>query len=164
VGPGSVDPQPYLIVPVPSVETLSSLPKFSLADRATQLNKFEVLLLNPDQALEFNTFFDERKLDVPEPLFQAWLLLKNSSLPTEDQAINRVLSNHTASNVPKRKNKRTAAVPMGPARYNPSSPEWEEILHDQAAKKKYSGKENISSKRKAPANFVGTKSKKAKVV
>ena len=54
----------------------------------------------------------------------------------------KVLEDHTASNVPKKKTNRKRNLPIGPARYDPSSPEWEEILKDQAAKKR---KENVTT-------------------
>ena len=64
-----------------------------------------------------------------EPLFQAWLVLKNASLPTESQAL------HTSTNIPKKKTTRKRNLPEGPARYDISSPEWENILIEQASKK-----------------------------
>ena len=75
-----------------------------------------------------------------EPLFQSWLSLKVASVPSEAEAINLVLSKHTASGVPKRKARRQVKLPVGPARYDPSSPEWKEILveqdNDKAKKRK----------------------------
>ena len=77
-----------------------------------------------------------------EPLFQSWLSLKIASVPSEAEAIKLVLSKHTASGVPKRKARRQVKLPVGPARYDPSSPEWKEILVEQ--------EENKSKKRKSP--------------
>ena len=73
-------------------------------------------------------------------------ILKNVSLPTEKQALKKVLKDHTASNVPRKKTNHKRNLPVGPARYNPSSPEWEEILQDQAVKKK---KENVTTRKPA---------------
>ena len=61
---------------------------------------------------------------------------QDASLPTKAQALKKVLGDHTASNVPKKKTNRKRNLPLGPARYDPSSPEWEEILLEQASKKK----------------------------
>ena len=106
------------------------------------MKKFEFLLLSEETADEFNKLFAERKLDIQEPLFQSWLILKNAFLPTEAQALKKVLGDHTASNVPKKKTNRKRNLPLGPARYDPSSPEWEEILLEQASKKKKTSSEN----------------------
>ena len=122
------------------------------------MQKFEFLLLSEETAEEFNQLFTDRKLDIQEPLFQSWLILKNASLPTEAQALDKVLGDHTASNVPKNKTNRKRNLPIGPARYDPSSPEWEEILQEQASKKKNPAKIKKkpapaqSNKKKAPAN------------
>ena len=124
--------------------TFATVPKFSLSERLVMLNKFEVLLLTSEQIQEFNKFFKERKLHLEEPVYQSWLHLKIASVPSEAEAIQQVLSKHTASNVPKRKTKRIAQLPDGPARYDPSSPEWKKILEEQENKKE-KGK-----KRKAP--------------
>ena len=132
---------------------LATVPDFSLAERATQLNKFEVLLLTPEQVSEFNKHFSDRNLKISEPLFQAWLTLKNASLPTESQALMEVIAGHTAANIPKKKTARKQNLPKGPARYNINSPEWENILVDRANKisaqtSKKSGAAKKSSKKK----------------
>jgi hypothetical protein len=114
---------------------MSSYPQFILAERATKLSKYEVLLLTPEQVSEFNRHFTERNLDIMEPLFKAWLVLKNASLPTESQALQEVTANHTATNIPKKKTNRKRNLPEGPARYDISSPERENILIEQASKK-----------------------------
>ena len=119
-------------------QELSSTPEVSLADRANHLLKYEVLLLTKNQIEEFNQLFNERNLSSAEPLFQAWLVLKNASLPTEDQALQNVLQSHTASNVPKKKTAIRRNLPIGPGRYNPSGPEWESILEEREKKKKTS--------------------------
>ena len=122
--------------------SLYSVPQFTLSDRLTMLNKFEVLLLSSEQISEFTQLFKERKIDVKEPLFQSWLSLKIASVPSEAEAIKLILSKHTASGVPKRKARRQVNLPVGPARYDPSSPEWKQILVEQ--------EENKSKKRKSP--------------
>ena len=119
-------------------QDLSSTPEVSLEERANHLLKYEVLLLTQNQIAEFNQLFSERKLSSADHLFQAWLILKNASLPTEAQALQNVLQSHTASNIPKKKTAVRRNLPSGPARYNPSGPEWEDILEEQAKKKKTS--------------------------
>ena len=129
---------PSVTSPSPSssqTPIIPSLPMFSLSDRVTQLNKYEVLMLTQEQVSDFNKLFVERRLEVAEPIFQAWVLLKNATLPSEFQALSNVFSDHTATNIPKRQRKRNATLPVRPARYDPSSPEWKKILVDQLEKK-----------------------------
>ena len=137
-------------------ESLSSVPQFTLSDRLTMLNKFEVLLLSSEQISEFNQLFKDRKLGVKEPLFQSWLSLKIASVPCEAEALQIVLSKHTSSGVPKRKARRQTKLPEGPARYDPSSGEWREILVEQEE-----NKSKKSKKRKSPE--VSDKNKKTKL-
>ena len=63
------------------------------------------------------------------------MVLKNASLPSESQALQEVIASHTASNIQKKKTNRKRNLPEGPARYDINSPEWENILIDQANKK-----------------------------
>ena len=111
--------------------TLETVPQFSFDDRLTQLNKFEVLLLTQAQVAEFNKLFLAKKFDISEALFHSWLSLKLASIPTESEALSRVLSAHTAANVPKNKQRRQTNLPTGGARYDPTSPEWVSLLQDQ---------------------------------
>ena len=77
----------------PQIQPTSSVfPQFSLAEWATQLNKFEVLLLTPEQVAEFNKHFLDRNITISHPLFDAWLSLKNASLRTESQALKAVIA------------------------------------------------------------------------
>ena len=120
------------------------LPTFSSEDRKNHLLKFEVLLLSPEQTQEFNEML-EKGYYCAEPLYSSWLALKVATIPTEDEALNLVLSSHTAENVPKRAKKRNVNVPVGPMRYDPSSSAWVEILKETEAKKI-----RLSEKKKTP--------------
>ena len=120
----------------PPPPKLSTIPELSLKDRQRQLNKFEMLMLSEETSEEFNKLFTERTVNLDEPLFKAWLVLKNASLPTEAQVLEKIIDDHTAKNIPKKKTNRKRQLPEGPARYDPSSSEWENILLEQAAKKK----------------------------
>jgi hypothetical protein len=72
-------------------ENLKTVPNLSLKERDRQLHKFEILLLSEETVEEFNQLFADRKLEIQEPLFQSWLILKNASLPTKDQALETTL-------------------------------------------------------------------------
>jgi hypothetical protein len=118
----------------PGSDSFKSIPDISLAERKNHLLKFEVLLLNPEQVEEFNLKFSTGLVGSAEPLYQAWFQLKLSTQPTESEAVLQVLSSHTASNVPKRQRKRNVVVPDGPSRYDPSSPQWVQILEERENK------------------------------
>ena len=108
---------------------------FSLQEKVVQLNKFEVVLLTQLQVEEFNKCFSQKKFDIMEPLYHSWLTLKLSTIPTESEALQSVLSAHTSSNVPKRKQKRKQILPTGSARYDPTSDEWVALLEEQESRK-----------------------------
>ena len=97
---------------------LSSIPSYTLDDRADQLTKFEVLLLTKSQVMEFEDMFKKKEfINVKEPLYKAWLHLKFAAAGTETEAIDRLLSSKIAKSVQKRKTKRKDTQPSGPARY-----------------------------------------------
>ena len=62
-----------------------------------------------------------------------------ASIPTEAEALSRVLAAHTAVHIPKSKQKRKQNLPTGGAKYDSTSPEWVTVLENQenraAAKK-----------------------------
>jgi hypothetical protein len=134
------------------------LPEISLADRKVHLTKYEVLLLNSDQVEEFNSKFSAGVMESTEPLYQAWLVLKLSTLTTESEALIQVLGNHTATNIPKRVTKRKSVLPDGPPRYDPSSPEWVKILQDRENKET-----GQTKKRKVPEPKVSKAKSQPKV-
>ena len=105
-------------------------------DRLSQLQKYEVLMLSPNQVKEFTALFEAKQFNIPEPLYHSWLTHKLASIPTESEALNRVLSAHTATQVPKQKTNRKQNLPTAAARYDPTSPEWVAVLEDQENRKK----------------------------
>ena len=144
--------QDITVSPVIPEDKLKSVPEFNLDERIIQLNKFEVLLLTPDQVKEFNQKFSEKKVIQDEPLFNSWLPLKLSTIPTEAESIKRVLANHTASNIPKRKQARQQNLPTGKDRFNPTSQAWIQVLTEQEKKKKSPpGKSKVANQPKKTA-------------
>lgn len=118
--------------------------------------KFEVLLLTPELTQEFNEMFESGSACL-EPLYSSWVVLKVATIPTEEEALDSVLSSHTAKNVPKRAKKRNANVPVGPMRYDPSSSAWVEILKETEAKKM-----KLTENKKVPINKKKTPATKKK--
>ena len=114
---------------------LVTLPSFDFSERQRQLQKYELVMLSTQTVQEFQSMFIEKKVEFNEPLFQAWLVLKNASLPTEQQMIKTVLNDHLAFDVQKKKTQRKRKLPEGPARYDP----WEQILLEQLEKAKDKG-------------------------
>ena len=101
---------------------LKTVPEFSIDERIIQLNKFEVLMLTPLQVKEFNEVFVQKDVVYAEPLFNSWLHLNMSTIPTESESIKRILTAHTYSNVPKRRQARQQNLPKGKVRFDPISP------------------------------------------
>ena len=108
-------------------------------------------------------FMKKEFASVKDPLYRAWLHLKFAAAGSETEAIDRLLSSKIAKNVQKRKTKRKDPQPIGPARYDLSSPEWVAILTEQKNNKKTT----VAPKRKSAAagtksNAAGTKNTAAK--
>jgi hypothetical protein len=70
------------------------------------------------------------------PNVEKQLHLKMSTIPTESKSVKRILTAHTYSNVPKRKQARQENLPKGKDRFDPISPAWVEVLEGQENKKK----------------------------
>jgi hypothetical protein len=62
------------------------------------------------------------------PSVEKQLHLKMSTIPTESESVKRILTAHTYSNVPKRKQARQENLPKGKDRFDPISPAWVEVL------------------------------------
>ena len=139
----------------------STLPVFSIEDRKSHLLKFEVLLLTPSQTEEFSKIF-QNGLKTEEPIYTSWLALKSASIPTEEEAIDSVLSAHTANKVPKRVTKRKMNVPDGAERYDPSSTAWVNILKETEAKKQKQADSKAAKKAKNDAKVKAKKAVKPK--
>ena len=87
-------------------------------------------------------------------MYHCWLTHKLATIPTEAEALGRVLSAHTASQVPKSKAKRKQNLPTGGARYDSISPEWVSVLEEQENRKK---KKKTAVKKSQPAKVKTTK-------
>ena len=91
-------------------------------------------------------FLKKEFKSVKGPLYRAWLHLKFAAAGTETEAIDHLLDSKVAKNVPKRKTVRKDYRPKGPARHDPTSPEWVSVLEEQQEKQK------TAPKRKLPNN------------
>ena len=114
------------------------------------LMQFEAIFLTDTQRECFMQLYNERKFDVPNPVFQSWLPLKLASLPTESADLQAVLVAQTPTDIPKKTAKRAGRkVPEGAARFNPLSPEWKIIMET---------KDQSESNSKGIKTKTGTKS------
>ena len=87
---------------------LKTVPEFTIDDRITHLNKFEVGLLTPPQIKEFNEVFTGRDILYEEPLFKSWLILKLATIPTESEVLKRIMADPIYSIIPKKKKKESS--------------------------------------------------------
>ena len=69
-------------------------------------------MLSEETADEFNKLYNERAVNLEELLFKVWLVLKNASLPTEAQVLQKIIEDHTAQNIPKRQTNRKGLLGM----------------------------------------------------
>ena len=139
--------------PALTLSKLSTVPVYSHEERVTMLNKFEVLLLTHQQVAEFKSKYSTRSLVHEEPLFSAWLTLKLATIPTEKEALDKVLRSHEATNVTKKQTNRKRNVPSGPTRFDPISQDWVNILEEtsksaEAKKKKSDQKDAVKKAQK----------------
>ena len=146
-----------------TTNTLKTVPEFTIDDRIVQLNKFEVLMLTPQQVKEFNELFSNKDVLHNEPIFKSWLPLKMSTIPTESESIKRILSAHTYSNVPKKKKSRQQNLPTGKDRFDPTSPAWVEV-HEEQENKKQNKAAPKPTKKKPPKKQAQFKTKAKKTV
>ena len=86
-------------------------------------------------------FLKKQFKNVKDPLYRAWLHLKFAAAGTETEAIDHLLDSKVAKNVPKRKTVRKDYRPKGPARHDPTSPEWVSVLEEQQQNRKLLQKE-----------------------
>ena len=64
------------------------------------LMQFEAIFLTETQCECFMKLYNEKKFDVPNPVFQSWMPLKLASLPTESAALQAVLAAKTPTAIP----------------------------------------------------------------
>ena len=121
------------------------LPKFS----NRQLSTFEGVFFTEQQVQRCEEMFLS-KVKSSNPLFLAWKALKVASLPTEEEAVESVLASHTPKNIEKRKARSGRKVPDGPGRFNPTSPEWKDILNPPETAEPKAKKAKPATKKKAP--------------
>ena len=106
--------------------------------------KFEVVFFKKIQVKEFEDMFLKKQFkSVKDPLYRAWLHLKFAAAGTESEAIDHLLDSKVAKNVPKRKTVRKDYRPKGPARHDPTSPEWVSVLEEQQERQKPAPKRKL---------------------
>ena len=103
-GPPSPDP-PSPGPPAPSSDpgpepsNIVSPRDHSLEERKQNLEKFELVMLNPAQIAEFGDHFKRgRRLEVPDYLYQSWLVLKLASASVKRR---KDISEETQKKIPK---------------------------------------------------------------
>ena len=106
------------------------IPKFT----ARSLHQYEAVFFTETQLKHCEKLLEEKNFTHPNPMYQAWLTLKLASLPTEKEAIQKVLDRHSPSNLPKCQKTSQRNELRGAARFNPTSQEWVEILEEREAK------------------------------
>ena len=101
-----------------------------------QLEKFEVILLEPDQRKEFQMLYESGvREECSCNLYLSWLHLKLETEDTEEEILNTFFTDKTPSNIPKKKTSRQVRKPSGSARFDILSSDWREIWEEQQKEK-----------------------------
>ena len=128
-GPSTSSTEPSTGASSTPSPTLTTVRSPTLSESKLTLRQFQSFLLTEEQVEEFESFFS-KGLNDPNPLFQSWLPLKKATIRTEEEVFDQVLLRTVPDVEPRKATKRRATGPSGPARNDPCSPEWEEILHN----------------------------------
>ena len=124
-------------------------------EKIRQLEKFEIVFLQPDQVQEFREVFEAGvRYECSASLYLSWLPLKLDSMETEQEVLDRFFTDKTPSNLQKKQTARKVRKPEGSARFDPLSmerhgmEEWKEIWEDQDQAKKEKEEKKKEEKRK----------------
>ena len=124
----------------PTSGLLKSVANVTLVQRQEDLFRYEWVVLSEAQRDEFKDLFDKGILDINEPKFKAWLVLKQAATPppppTEEDVFDQVIRNSVPRNIPRSASKRKPIGPPGPDRNDPNSDAWKEILQEQEDRRK----------------------------
>ena len=125
-------------------------------EKIRQLEKFEIVFLQPDQVQEFREVFEAGvRYECSASLYLSWLPLKLDSMETEQEVLDRFFTDKTPSNLQKKQTARKVRKPEGSARFDPLSmerhgmEEWKEIWEDQDQAKKEKEEKKKETERRA---------------
>ena len=119
-------------------------------EKIRQLEKFEIVFLQPDQVQEFREVFEAGvRYECSASLYLSWLPLKLDSMETEQEVLDRFFTDKTPSNLQKKQTARKVRKPDGSARFDPLSTEWKEIWEDQDQAKKEKEEKKKETERRA---------------
>ena len=123
-------------------------------EKKHQLDKFEIVFLQPDQVQEFREVFEAGvRYECSASLYLSWLPLKLDSME-QQEVLDRFFTDKTPSNLQKKQTARKVRKPEGSARFDPLSmerhgmEEWKEIWEDQDQAKKEKEEKKKEEKRK----------------
>lgn len=115
---------------------LKTVGEMTREEKKRQLNKFEIVMLLPQQQLEFEEIFEAGvRYECSSSLYLSWLSLKLDSLETEKEVLDRFFVDKMPANLPKKVTARRVRKPDGSARFDPLSKEWKEIWEEQENEK-----------------------------
>ena len=119
-------PTPRL-VHTPAIETLE--------EKQRVLTQFETVMFHyttaEAQLKEFQEMFTKGILDLPNPIYRAWVVLKLAAVGSPEEAFDYVLEKSVPKNIPRPKPKIKRIQPDGENLYYAQSEEWKEILQNR---------------------------------
>ena len=129
---------------------LKTVREMTRDEKIRQLEKFEIVFLQPDQVQEFREVFEAGvRYECSASLYLSWLPLKLDTMETEQEILDRFFTDKTPSNLQKKQTARKVRKPDGSARFDPLSTEWKEIWEDQDQAKKEKEEKKKETERRA---------------
>ena len=144
--------EPRAPIPVSANESfqLKTVREMTRDEKIRQLEKFEIVFLQPDQVQEFREVFEAGvRYECTSSLYLSWLPLKLDTVETEQEVLDRFFSDKTPSNLQKKQTARKVRKPDGSARFDPLSSEWKEIWQDQEQANKEKEEKKKETERRA---------------
>ena len=118
-----------------AVPQLEIFPPETLEKKKRRLIAYEESFIKDDVKLSlFEQWFNDKKYDIDNDLYRAWLIFKRSATGSPKEALNYVLESKVPKNVTKSKTKRKTQQPDGAKRHDPLSDEWMEIFRSRSEK------------------------------
>ena len=143
------------LVHTPDLETLE--------EKQRVLTQFETVMFHYStaeaQLSEFREMFKNGILNLPNPIYRAWVVLKLAAVGSPQESFDFVLEKRIPKNLPRPKPKIKRIQPDGEQLYYTQSEEWMEILQNREAAKAVKNNNNNNNHNNSTATATKSKPK-----
>ena len=127
----------------------TTLKSETLEERLQKLQRFQVVMLEPRQIVEFESNFQAGvRFECSHFLWLSWLHVKMATIVSEKEAVDTFLQDKIPKNIPKRVTTRKVNRPAGPDRIDPSSSAYLEIFRKRQDEEKINEEKKKENTRK----------------